>query len=67
MDGWAESLSHYFRFTACRLILFLLMIFKNRFKYPPYWVPLKKLWDAMCVVDKATGNPRGYFVVKSSQ
>ena len=37
-----------------------------RFKYPPYWVPLTKLWDAMAEVDQGTGAPRGYFIVTTS-
>ena len=32
-----------------------------RFKYPPYWVKLPELWEAMKGVDSATGMPRGYF------
>ena len=31
-----------------------------RFKYPPHWVPLPLLWEAMGSVDVATGRPRGY-------
>lgn len=38
----------------------------SRFKYPPYWVPVSKLWESMSVVDRATGSPRGFFIVKSS-
>jgi len=34
-----------------------------RFKYPPYWVPLSQLWDAMAEPDKMSGEPRGYFVI----
>ncbi|KAL2321068.1 hypothetical protein Fmac_030037 [Flemingia macrophylla] len=34
-----------------------------RFKYPPHWVPLNLLWEAMCTTDKATGLRRGYMVV----
>ena len=34
-----------------------------RFKYPPYWVPITQLWAAMAEPDKATNEPRGYFVV----
>ena len=28
-----------------------------RFKYPPYWVPLRVLWDAMRPADPVTGTP----------
>ena len=38
----------------------------RRFKYPPYWVPMAKLWESMAVSDAATGCPRGYFVVRAS-
>ena len=31
-----------------------------RFKYPPHWVPLPMLFDAMGYPDPETGKPRGY-------
>lgn len=34
-----------------------------RFKYPPHWVPLPTLWEAMLPKDAATGKPRGYLVL----
>lgn len=34
-----------------------------RFKYPPYWVPLQKLWDAMNTRDVDTGLQRGYMTL----
>lgn len=34
-----------------------------RFKYPPHWVPLTVLWDAMNTIDGATGLPRGYMIL----
>ena len=34
-----------------------------RFKYPPYWVPLTQLWEAMAEPDLVSGEPRGYFVI----
>ncbi|XP_062080095.1 glutathione gamma-glutamylcysteinyltransferase 3-like [Humulus lupulus] len=34
-----------------------------RFKYPPHWVPLTLMWDAMSTTDKATGHPRGYMII----
>ncbi len=37
-----------------------------RFKYPPFWVPLRELYDSMRVVDKETGQPRGYFLVTNT-
>lgn len=30
-----------------------------RFKYPPHWVPLTLLWDAMNTIDESTGHRRG--------
>ncbi|KAG5514617.1 hypothetical protein RHGRI_035872 [Rhododendron griersonianum] len=37
-----------------------------RFKYPPHWVPLKLLWEAMNTVDEASGRPRGYVLMYAS-
>ncbi|KAI4301067.1 hypothetical protein L6164_034384 [Bauhinia variegata] len=34
-----------------------------RFKYPPHWVPLTLLWEAMGNIDEATGYPRGYMII----
>ncbi|KAI3787150.1 hypothetical protein L1987_41402 [Smallanthus sonchifolius] len=34
-----------------------------RFKYPPHWVPLKLLWEAMDTVDDASGFHRGFMLV----
>ncbi|CAH9074525.1 unnamed protein product [Cuscuta epithymum] len=34
-----------------------------RFKYPPHWVPLPLLWEAMDTVDEATGLHRGFMLV----
>lgn len=31
-----------------------------RFKYPPHWVPIDTLWQAMKDIDEETGRPRGY-------
>ncbi|RZC52149.1 hypothetical protein C5167_020575 [Papaver somniferum] len=31
-----------------------------RFKYPPHWVPVTLLWEAMNTIDEATGHHRGY-------
>lgn len=31
-----------------------------RFKYPPHWVPLELLWEAMDTMDEATRRRRGY-------
>ncbi|XP_032236217.1 glutathione gamma-glutamylcysteinyltransferase 2 [Nematostella vectensis] len=36
-----------------------------RFKYPPYWVPVRLLFESMLPVDPSTGKNRGYFVLKA--
>ena len=38
-----------------------------RFKYPPQWLPVATLFDAMRSEDAETGRPRGYLVVSSRQ
>ncbi|KAI3448796.1 hypothetical protein Pfo_005461 [Paulownia fortunei] len=38
-----------------------------RFKYPPHWVPLSLLWEAMDTVDEATGLRRGFMLVSRRQ
>nr|XP_043620802.1 glutathione gamma-glutamylcysteinyltransferase 1-like isoform X2 [Erigeron canadensis] len=38
-----------------------------RFKYPPHWVPLKLLWEAMDTVDDASGFRRGFMLVSRLQ
>ncbi|KAM3715743.1 Glutathione gamma-glutamylcysteinyltransferase [Dirofilaria immitis] len=35
-----------------------------RFKYPPHWVPLTILRDAMLSIDTTSGKPRGYLALK---
>ncbi|GAB4841059.1 Glutathione gamma-glutamylcysteinyltransferase 3 [Ancistrocladus abbreviatus] len=34
-----------------------------RFKYPPHWVPLTLLWEAMDTIDPATGHHRGFMTI----
>ena len=36
-----------------------------RFKYPPYWVSVSTLWDAMAPVDEVTGDSRGYVLLRA--
>lgn len=36
-----------------------------RFKYPPFWVSLRTLWEAMSELDAETGLPRGFFVIST--
>ncbi|XP_071721588.1 glutathione gamma-glutamylcysteinyltransferase 1 isoform X1 [Rutidosis leptorrhynchoides] len=38
-----------------------------RFKYPPHWVPLKLLWEAMDTVDDASGFLRGFMLISRPQ
>eukprot|EP01087_Luapelamoeba_hula_P019097 TRINITY_DN627_c2_g1_i1.p1 TRINITY_DN627_c2_g1~~TRINITY_DN627_c2_g1_i1.p1 ORF type:complete len:448 (-),score=93.51 TRINITY_DN627_c2_g1_i1:5-1318(-) len=37
-----------------------------RFKYPPHWVPLSLLFEAMQDVDQKTGRTRGYLVMSAA-
>ncbi|KAL1199634.1 Glutathione gamma-glutamylcysteinyltransferase 1 [Cardamine amara subsp. amara] len=34
-----------------------------RFKYPPHWVPITLLWEAMDSIDQSTGKRRGFMLV----
>lgn len=38
----------------------VLVLDTARFKYPPHWVPIERLFAAMQAVDDATGLPRGW-------
>ncbi|XP_028551750.1 glutathione gamma-glutamylcysteinyltransferase 1-like [Dendrobium catenatum] len=38
-----------------------------RFKYPPHWVPLALLWQAMDTIDEATGQYRGFMLISRFQ
>ncbi|KAL0375552.1 UNVERIFIED_CONTAM: Glutathione gamma-glutamylcysteinyltransferase 1 [Sesamum calycinum] len=38
-----------------------------RFKYPPHWIPLSLLWEAMDTVVEATGLRRGFMLVSRQQ
>ncbi|KAJ3679708.1 hypothetical protein LUZ60_017719 [Juncus effusus] len=38
-----------------------------RFKYPPHWVPLPLLWEAMNTIDQATGRLRGFMLISRLQ
>ncbi|KAJ3114349.1 nucleolar DEAD-box protein required for synthesis of 60S ribosomal subunit [Phlyctochytrium bullatum] len=35
-----------------------------RFKYPSYFAPLKKMYEAFAPIDKETGKSRGYFLLR---
>ena len=34
-----------------------------RFKYPPHWVPVQRLFEAMCSIDPASGRTRGWLLL----
>jgi glutathione gamma-glutamylcysteinyltransferase len=36
-----------------------------RFKYPPHWVAVERLWESMQSLDDTTGKPRGYMMLRS--
>ncbi|KAJ0079561.1 hypothetical protein Patl1_22972 [Pistacia atlantica] len=36
-----------------------------RFKYPPHWVPLSLLWEAMDSIDIETGQCRGFMLIST--
>lgn len=38
-----------------------------RFKYPPHWLPLTELHEAMKIIDNDTGKSRGYMLLTASQ
>jgi glutathione gamma-glutamylcysteinyltransferase len=42
----------------------VLLLDVARFKYPPHWVALPLLWQAMQALDTYTGLPRGYIHLK---
>jgi len=35
-----------------------------RFKYPPHWVSVERLWQATHPIDPATGRPRGWLIFR---
>ena len=34
-----------------------------RFKYPPHWVPLSLLWEAMNTIDETIQKYRGFMLI----
>ena len=44
----------------------LLILDVARFKYPPHWVPLPLLWDALQPIDLVTGKARGYILLSKA-
>jgi len=57
-DGHFSPVAGYHRASDQALILDT-----ARFKYPPHWVPLHKLYAAMQRVDASTGERRGWVLV----
>jgi len=45
----------------------VLILDTARFKYPPHWVSLELLFDAMSAVDPATRRPRGFLHLKAPE
>jgi glutathione gamma-glutamylcysteinyltransferase len=42
----------------------VLLLDVARFKYPPYWVSVSELYQAMTFVDQVTAQPRGWYVMR---
>ena len=38
-----------------------------RFKYPPYWLPLPRLWEATSAIDEDTGLSRGWLRLAAAE
>ncbi|KAG0454143.1 hypothetical protein HPP92_025447 [Vanilla planifolia] len=38
-----------------------------RFKYPPHWVALELLWEAMDTIDETNGHHRGFMLITKPQ
>ncbi|WGO98055.1 phytochelatin synthase family protein [Saccharophagus degradans] len=36
-----------------------------RYKYPPFWISSKELWQAMQKIDSGSGKARGYIIAKT--
>lgn len=45
----------------------VLLLDVARFKYPPHWVPLPLLWEAMHPADTVTGRSRGYLLLRRGE
>lgn len=61
-DGHYAPLGGYHRGRDLVLVLDV-----ARFKYPPHWVPLPMLWEAMQPEDPEARRPRGYFLVSRGE
>jgi hypothetical protein len=42
----------------------VLVLDTARFKYPPHWIPVELLFSAMTKEDPATGQARGWLLLK---
>lgn len=60
-DGHFSPLAGYHRERDLALILDV-----ARFKYPPHWVSIKDLWQAMNELDPTTGRSRGFVILERS-
>lgn len=57
-DGHFSPVAGYHADTDSVLVLDV-----ARFKYPPYWVPISLLWEAMWPIDEDTGTYRGFVML----
>jgi len=42
-----------------------LMLETARYKYPPHWIPVELIFQAMLPIDSVTGKSRGYIVLEA--
>eukprot|EP00927_Polykrikos_kofoidii_P008060 TRINITY_DN1333_c0_g1_i1.p1 TRINITY_DN1333_c0_g1~~TRINITY_DN1333_c0_g1_i1.p1 ORF type:complete len:463 (-),score=62.65 TRINITY_DN1333_c0_g1_i1:28-1341(-) len=54
-DGHYSPIGAYHKGRSLALVLDT-----ARFKYPPHWLPVADLWEAMCWKDQSTSRSRGY-------
>lgn len=59
-DGHYSPLGAYNR---CRS--YVLVLDTARFKYPPHWLPVHVLWEAMRAVSESSGRSRGYAILRN--
>ncbi|KAJ9176468.1 hypothetical protein P3X46_011777 [Hevea brasiliensis] len=57
-DWWTGHFSPIGGYHAGRDMALILDV--ARFKYPPHWVPLTLLWEAMNNIDETTGKNKGF-------
>mmetsp|Transcript_105440 Transcript_105440/g.308272 ORF Transcript_105440/g.308272 Transcript_105440/m.308272 type:complete len:428 (+) Transcript_105440:86-1369(+) len=57
-DGHYSPIGAYHRGRSLALVLDT-----ARFKYPPHWLPVEKLWEALLLQDSGTCRSRGYAVL----